>query len=786
MIKTHIKKIAPLVLVVIMVVSVCAGSVATLPKAAAQTVQTDAMQFQYNAQHTGDYSAVAGPTASNGLVKWTFATGGVYGGAVYSSPAVVNNVVYIAGANDGIVYALNAETGLKIWSYATGDTVDSSPAVANGVVYIGSQNNNVYALDAKTGAKLWSYATGGPIQQSSPAVVNGIVYIGCNDGYVYALHANDGTLLWKFMTPGSYVPVVTSSPAVANGVVYVQSVGGETYAIDALTGIQKWVVKLGGWAYLSASIENNLVYIASGGPDFHLYALNPSNGAKVWSYPVAVASSSPAVANGVVYVEGRDCYLYAINANTGAKLWSSNTGDLVGTSIAGPSPAVANGVVYAGNQGEALNAFRAADGVKLWSADVAMLRSPPAVVNGVVYIGSNNGYVCAIGTQSAPPNHAPTAEAGADQPAAHLNAPVNLLGSGSDPDNDPLSYSWSLTAKPSDSHLTISDPKTAALSFTPDALGDYTLELKVTDTGGLSGTDTVKVTAVNQAPTANAGDGQSINRGAVVALDGTKSSDPENQPLTYAWSITSAPTGSTASLSTTDPTKPTFTPDKPGAYEIQLIVTDSVGAASQPDTVKVTVNDQPTADAGSDQSVHVGTAAMLDGSNSKDTDSTVASYAWTLVSSPAGSNPVLSDPTAVKPTFTPDKVGSYTFALKVTDDKGAESTNVAQVTITATNDPPTTNAGPDQVVRVKSTVTLDGRQSTDPNGDPITYTWTLVTKPHKSTAQLTGGTTAQPTFKPDKTGSYTIKLVVTDKYGAQSSDTVVVSVNNSKPPKPHK
>ena len=79
------------------------------------------------------------------------------------------------GSYDNNVYALNASTGAKLWSYATGAGVQSSPAVANGVVYFGSGDDNVYALNASTGAKLWSYTTGGCID-SSPTVVNGVVY----------------------------------------------------------------------------------------------------------------------------------------------------------------------------------------------------------------------------------------------------------------------------------------------------------------------------------------------------------------------------------------------------------------------------------------------------------------------------------------------------------------------------------------------------------------------------------------------------------------------------------
>jgi outer membrane protein assembly factor BamB len=52
------------------------------------------------------------------------------------------------------------------------------------VVYVGSNDNNIYALNARTGAKLWSYATGGPVG-SSP-VADGVVYVGSRDGNVYA------------------------------------------------------------------------------------------------------------------------------------------------------------------------------------------------------------------------------------------------------------------------------------------------------------------------------------------------------------------------------------------------------------------------------------------------------------------------------------------------------------------------------------------------------------------------------------------------------------------------
>jgi eukaryotic-like serine/threonine-protein kinase len=88
------------------------------------------------------------------------------------------------------VYALNARTGTKLWSYATNGYVISSPAVANGVVYVGSNDSNVYALKVKTGTKLWSYPTVYPVD-SSPAVVNGVVYVG-EEGDLYAFSLKHG------------------------------------------------------------------------------------------------------------------------------------------------------------------------------------------------------------------------------------------------------------------------------------------------------------------------------------------------------------------------------------------------------------------------------------------------------------------------------------------------------------------------------------------------------------------------------------------------------------------
>jgi outer membrane protein assembly factor BamB len=113
---------------------------------------------------------------------------------------------------------------------------------------------------------------------------------------------------------------------VANGVVYygsfdysVAALTGHVYALNASTGAQLWSFETGGPVTSSPAVANGVVYISSNG---NLYALNASTGAKMWSYAAANIVDSPTVVNGVVYIICEPGPLLALNASTGAKMWS--------------------------------------------------------------------------------------------------------------------------------------------------------------------------------------------------------------------------------------------------------------------------------------------------------------------------------------------------------------------------------------------------------------------------------------------------------------------------------
>ncbi len=320
------------------------GETSGLTASAVFLVRTDWAKFHFDLTNSGfnPYENVLGQGNVGSMVKlWSFAAGNPF----YSPPTIVGGVAY-AGSSDGNVYALNASTGVVLWSVnpnPSGYYVRTSPAVTNGVVFTGSTAGIVDALKASTGAKVWSFATGGAVN-TSPAVASGLVFVGSDDDSIYALNASTGAKVWSF-TAGN---VVLSSPAVANGAVYVGSNDDKVYALNASTGAKLWSFTTGSAVSASPAVANGVVYVGSA--DDSVYALNASTGAKVWSFTTGSVVGSAAVANGVVYVSSFDNDEYALNASTGAKLWSL-------FNIGCTFPVVANGMVYFGSGDHSLYAY---------------------------------------------------------------------------------------------------------------------------------------------------------------------------------------------------------------------------------------------------------------------------------------------------------------------------------------------------------------------------------------------------------------------------------------------
>lgn len=297
----------------------------------------------------------------------------------------------------------------------------------------------------------------------------------------------------------------------------------------------------------------------------------------------------------------------------------------------------------------------------------------------------------------------------------------------------------------------------------------------------------------NQAPTAHAGGNRTAFVGETVVLDGSGSRDPDGESLTYAWTLRSAPQGSTATLLAPTTATPSLVLDRQGSYVYQLVVNDG-HVDSPPALVTVTVpNRPPVADAGRDQYAVTGQPVTVKGSQSADPDGDLLTYAWRLTwradALPATSRLTdadLSGATTPALTFTPDVDGVYTLQLLVHDGQTSSPPAYVMLTASTPNVPPNARAGADQSAIVGALVLLDGRASTDPDHgpQPLSYVWSFATVPPGSALQdadIQTADRAQASFVPDIPGLYALNLHVADGHGSDDA-ALLVTVAHDVPP----
>jgi len=338
----------------------------------------------------------------------------------------------------------------------------------------------------------------------------------------------------------------------------------------------------------------------------------------------------------------------------------------------------------------------------------------------------------------------PVANAGLNQRLRDFE-PVSLDGSASfDPDGDPLSYIWSEDG--------IEFATSPAVSLGLLAVGNYTFTLTVTDSDGNSRTDSVALQVLaNQPPVADAGPNQTARVDATIALNGSASFDPDGGPLTYSWTLngTQIATGAT----------PTLGSIATGTHTIVLTVTDEEGASASDSTTFIVLppNQAPVANAGPDLTKTDKENVRFVGTGSFDPDGTSLSYVWTL-----NGVQILTGPS---PTRLPFSAGVYTIILTVTDADGASSSDDMNLTVHRL---PVAEAGTNLTIMEGETATLDGSGSFDPEGGPVTYSWTVDGNEIATTPSLTVG--------PFTSGLHLFTLTVTDQEGASASDSVTVAV----------
>ncbi len=338
-------------------------------------------------------------------------------------------------------------------------------------------------------------------------------------------------------------------------------------------------------------------------------------------------------------------------------------------------------------------------------------------------------------------NDPPIANAGPDQNNIAEGASVTLDGSGNDPDgdNDALTYAWTQVGTPP---VALNDADTATPTFTApaDLLTDATLEfsLVVNDGTNDSAADsvTIAITGENDRPVANAGSDQRWGKGTEVTLDGTGSSDPDGDNLSYLWSQGTSAT--TVTLSDTTAAQPTFTiptaiPEGPALYTFILVVNDGAlsstnhGGSSSTNEATVRIFVRPlfreTIDT---QTYSLGNAITdLTLPTAQGGPASLQSFnTYTLAPLPPG----LTFNTASRIlSGTPTTAGTSNLTYTATNGDGHTDSLTFSITINApTNTPPTGVPTISGTTTQGETLTVDTSGISDADGPaslPFTYQW---------------------------------------------------------------
>ena len=342
--------------------------------------------FRGNSQRTGVYNLPG--IRNQPEVKWQAKVSSTW----LMPPLLAEDILY-TGSGEGVLYALNAETGEQIWSVDGFGQLESTGAVGGDLIVSAGYSQLVKAMDRSTGEERWSYQADYPVQ-GAPLIVGERVYI-ATDRQVYALELESGQLIWKDSTGTE--DAYMGAPAYEDGVIY--TTGGKILlALDAETGKELWRAGKAN-PFLGLAVVNQMIYV--GNWDERLYAFDRSTGEERWSFAAQAGGlfwSSPAATSETVYAGNIDGYIYALDAQTGELKWSFQTGgDAVSEAL------VSDGIVYVSDSSHEtrrgprhLYAIDAATGKQIWVFESESTFLPaPELGNGTIYVTST-GEVIAL------------------------------------------------------------------------------------------------------------------------------------------------------------------------------------------------------------------------------------------------------------------------------------------------------------------------------------------------------------------------------------------------------
>jgi outer membrane protein assembly factor BamB len=323
-----------------------------------------------------------------------------------SSVSVAEGKVYVNCVR--ALICLDQHTGKAIWKFPfepAGDyAFGFTPIYHNGCIFFSADRS--YCLNASDGGLIWSFRppTGGRAVDGCPAADDGKVIVSDWDGHhYYCLNESIGKEMWNFTVMGN----AQSTPALAQGRAVFAGwdwgQGGKIYCAGLENGTEFWNLSTKNSPCGSAAIGNGMVYMTTFNfeGDGELLAVSLENGSVIWSETVERTDSTPALAQGKVYLCGgvdgfSNLTTYCFDAATGNLVWRTPPAYRIGDWRC--SPAYAQGLIFAGKCNLAeyagLCALNASTGEPVWSNSGG--GAAPAIADGLIF-SIANGKVYALG-----------------------------------------------------------------------------------------------------------------------------------------------------------------------------------------------------------------------------------------------------------------------------------------------------------------------------------------------------------------------------------------------------
>ncbi len=310
-------------------------------------------------------------------------------------PSYCEGMLYV-NTYDGETAALDADTGRVVWRTNVGTQKPSTPAIDGPRLVVSSKDGAVRGLNRANGKVLWEVQTAGKVE-SSAKVVDGLAYFGSTDGRLFAVRSDTGHVKWAYDTGGR----INASPSVFGDRVCISTYAGSIVCVRRDTGEKIWTTYVSRDTfrdesfYASPSTDGRRIYSVSRSGT--VVAVDAQDGDVVWKSRVGgYGYTTPAVADGVVYVGGFDGILRALRATTGTEIWRTRavSGRILG------APVVVGDLVYFAVLEKQTFAVRRSDGKIIWK--LPMGRYSPVIATESRYFFSVNGRIIAYAGRKGP------------------------------------------------------------------------------------------------------------------------------------------------------------------------------------------------------------------------------------------------------------------------------------------------------------------------------------------------------------------------------------------------